>query len=158
MTRHAVHHREPKQVEACTPNRTMCRMHSWSLFLCSAGFQPAVSPTSSQQAARHHAWRCGLEIRDTAQRGEAATEVTQNCILPYRRVALCGASSGNNAWPNTIRRYSRLKICATENRRSRRRFLEIRIDWKSALRASATESVYDIWVSPVSLIHLPHPP
>ena len=45
--------------------------------------------------------------------------VAQSWTLLYRRVALCGASERANVWdrfdvlPNTIRRYSRLKICAT---------------------------------------------
>ena len=46
--------------------------------------------------------------------------VAQNCILLYRRVALCEASGKAHVWdrsdglPNKIRRYGRLKICATE--------------------------------------------
>src|ERR1051325_11031364 len=45
--------------------------------------------------------------------------VGQSCTLLYRRVELCEALRVSRAWdrskilPNRIRRYSRLKICAT---------------------------------------------
>ena len=45
--------------------------------------------------------------------------VAQSCTLPYRRFVICAASQRANAWdrsdtlPNIIRRYGRLKICAT---------------------------------------------
>src|ERR1051325_6807617 len=53
------------------------------------------------------------EIGDTAQRGEAATKVAQNCILPYRRFAIGSAFDlarrvARSSDPqNTILRYSR---------------------------------------------------
>src|SRR5438093_7422979 len=99
----------------------------------------AVGGPSKPQGDRRSAEECGLQIRDTAQRGGAATKVAQSCTLPYRRFAI--------GWPfgvthrltrssppqNTILRYSRLQICATKNRRDMRRFPEVLID-KSALR------------------------
>jgi len=45
--------------------------------------------------------------------------VAQSCTLPYCRFVICVASQRANAWdwydtlPNIIRRYGRLKICAT---------------------------------------------
>src|SRR6266699_2635184 len=49
----------------------------------------------------------------------SAPIVAQSCTLLYRRVALCqvlgngSARDRSDALPNTIRRYGRLKICAT---------------------------------------------
>jgi len=45
--------------------------------------------------------------------------VAQNCILPYRGFAIRRALDWSDAWPNAIRRYSRLQICATCSAASR---------------------------------------
>ena len=59
--------------------------------------------------------------------GLAATKVAQNCILPYRGFGIRCASCWRGAGPNAIRRYSRLKICATKNRLGSRAFEQILI-------------------------------
>src|SRR5437667_9781190 len=68
--------------------------------------------------------RCAVSRRDLpriARRFVYAWRhlVAQSYTLPYRRVALYQSSGKLDAWdqsdalPNAIRRYSRLKICAT---------------------------------------------
>jgi len=53
------------------------------------------------------------------QTRDALLAVAQSCTLPYRRFVICNALDDlrarerANALPNAIRRYSRLKICAT---------------------------------------------
>src|SRR6266496_100857 len=91
----------------------------------SAGFQPAVSPTSSRQTTGKPApsrvrGACGLEIRDTAQRGGAATK---------------GAWSSSSARNQLNPDRAELELCAprSKNLRVTRRFMQILRDWKSAL-------------------------
>jgi len=79
------------------------------------------------------------------QRSAAATQVAQSCTLPYRRFAI-GWRSGETKRltcssdpQNAILRYSRLKICATRNRRGTRRFgqMALRRAQRAAVKSSA---------------------
>ena len=57
--------------------------------------------------------------RKRRKRRAPSARVAQSCTLPYRRFVICVASPRANVWnrsdtlPNMIRRYGRLKICAT---------------------------------------------
>ena len=86
-------------------------------------------------------WRpaSGLETRDTAQRGEAATKVAQVSNLPYRGFpirmrhdgrTLCRLEAGDTAgWKPALQSLPTL----LKNRRDMKQFPEILIECNSAL-------------------------
>ncbi len=113
--------------------------------MLSSARENAAKPAAKQSPApsRPSQTEPPPKFGDSAQRGGAATEVAQICNLPYRRFATCGACGNgkarrsSHALPNAIRRYSRLKICATgapDNLRGPRRFGPTLIECNSALR------------------------
>jgi hypothetical protein len=77
---------------------------------------------------------CGLEIRDTAQRGGAATEHTLSS-MQWRRGSGRGGAPLLDPLPAPASRGEEEENALAENRRGLRRFGPILIDLKSALRA-----------------------